>query len=90
MFISNIYFEENLELTMDDTVLQIVNTHKLLGVVLSSNHKWTNHIEQLIKSATKQISFLRKIKYKFSGQTLKMVSFIYLIVSDINILIKFR
>ena len=78
MFISNIYFEENLELTMDDTVLQIVNTHKHLGLVLSSNHKLTNHIEQLIKSATKQISFLRQIKYKFSSQTLNKVYCVYI------------
>lgn len=70
MFISNICFDENIELTMDDMVLQIVNKH--LGVVLSSNHKWTNHIEALLKSAMKQISFLRKIKIYFS-QTLNKV-----------------
>ena len=32
MFISNIYSKENLELTVDDTVLQVVNTHEHLGV----------------------------------------------------------
>ncbi|MEW8548488.1 MAG: reverse transcriptase family protein [Candidatus Thiodiazotropha sp.] len=78
MFISNIYFDENIELFMDDAVLQIVNTHKHLGVVLSSNHKWTNHIENLIKTATKQISFLRKIKYKFSSQTLNKLYCVYI------------
>lgn len=70
MLISNIHIDENIELKMDNTVLEIVNTHKHLGVTLSSNNKWNNHIDAIIKSASKQVSFLRKIKYKFSSDIL--------------------
>ena len=70
MLISNTYNDHNIELIMDDTVLKIVNSHKRLGVVLSSNSKWTNHIDTIIQSASKQISCLRKLKYKFSKKIL--------------------
>ena len=70
MLISNTHIEDTIELRMDNTVLDIVNTHKHLGVILSSNNKWSSHIDTIIKSASKQISFLRKIKYKFSKETL--------------------
>ena len=70
MLISNTYIEGIIELRMDNTVLDIVNTHKHLGVILSSNNKWSSHIDSIIKSASKQISFLRKIKCKFSKETL--------------------
>ena len=63
MLISNTHIEDTIELRMDNTVLDIVNTHKHLGVILSSNNKWSSHIDSIIKSASKQISFLRKIKY---------------------------
>ena len=53
MLISNTYNDHNIELIMDNTVLQIVNSHKHLGVVLSSNNKWTNHIDTIIQSASK-------------------------------------
>ena len=55
---------------MDNTVLKIVEVHKHLDVVISSNNKWSKHIDSVIESASKQISFLKKIKYQFSKQTL--------------------
>lgn len=73
MLISTTHIEETIELRMDNTVLDIVNTHKHLGVTLSSNNKWSNHIDTIIKSASKQVSFLRKIKYKFSSETLNIL-----------------
>ena len=54
--ISNTFLDRNFELAMDDTVLEIVDIHKYLGVILSSNNKWTTHINSIIKSASKQIS----------------------------------
>ena len=60
MLISNIHIQQNVDLVMDNTVLKIVDTHKHLGVLLSSNNKWTSHIDSIINSALKQVSFLRK------------------------------
>ena len=39
MLISNTFLDQNFELVMDDTVLEIVDIHKHLGVILSSNNK---------------------------------------------------
>lgn len=52
----------------DNTVLKSVNTHKHLGVILASNNKWNKHIDSIIESASKQISYLRKVKYQFSKE----------------------
>ena len=69
MLISNVFNDNNFGLDMDGTILKIVETHKHLGVHLSSNNKWSKHIDSIIESASKQISYLRKIKYQFSKQT---------------------
>ena len=51
---------------MDNTILQIVDAHRHLGVILTSNNKWNKHIDSIIESASKQLSYLRKVKYRFS------------------------
>ena len=48
MLISNIHIEQTVELVMDNTELKVVDTHKHLGVLLSSNNKWTSHIDSII------------------------------------------
>ena len=78
MLISNTYNDHNIELIMDNTILQIVNSHKHLGAVLSSNNKWTNHINTIIQSASKQTSILRKLKYKFSKNSLNKIYCTYI------------
>ena len=65
MLISNSFYDYNIELIMDNTVLKIVEIHKHLGVFISSNNKWSKHIDSVIESASKQISFLMKIKCQF-------------------------
>ena len=78
MLNSNAYNDHNIELIMDNTILQIVNSQKHFGVVLSSNNKWTTHIDTIIQSASKQISFLRKLKYKFSKNSLNKINCTYI------------
>lgn len=78
MLISNVFNETSLDLIMDGTILKIVEIHKHLGVHLSSNNKWSKHIDTIIASASKQISFLRKIKYTFSKQTLNTLYCTYI------------
>ena len=78
MLISNDFNDNNFELIIDGTILKIVETHKHLGVNLSSNNKWSKHIDSIIESASKQISYLRKIKYQFSKQTLNTLYCTYI------------
>ena len=78
MLISNIFNDNTFELIIDGTILKVVETHKHLGVHLSSNNKWSKHIDSIIESASKQISDLRKIKYQFSKQTLNTLYCTYI------------
>ena len=50
MLISNVFTDNNFELIIDGTILKIVETHKHLGVHLSSNNKWSKHIDSIIES----------------------------------------
>ena len=48
MLISNIFSNNNIGLITDNTVLKSVEIHKHLGVYLSSNNKWSKHIDSII------------------------------------------
>ena len=79
ILISIVFNDNNFELVMDGTILKIVETHKHQGVHLSSNNKWSKHIDSIIESASKQISYLRKIKYQLSKQTLNTLNCTYIL-----------
>ena len=78
MLISNVFKDNNFELIINGTILKIVETHNRLGVHLLSNNKWSKHVDSIKESALKQISYLRKIKYLFSKQTLNTLYCTYI------------
>ena len=80
MITSNIYFDYDIRLSMDNIILKIVETHKHLGIVLASNNKWSAYIDTstIVQSAAKQVSFLRKVKYRFTKATLNKVYCTYI------------
>ena len=78
MLISNVFKDENFELIINGTILKIVETNNHLGVHLSSNNKWSKHVDSIIESALKQISYLRKIKYLFKKTTLNTLYCTYI------------
>ena len=77
ILVSNIFHDNDLRLTYDDAVLNIVETHKHLGIYLSANNKWTKHLDSIM-SASKQVSYLRKLKYKLSKDTLNILHCTYI------------
>jgi hypothetical protein len=58
--------ECNLTFNFDKTTIDPVHTHKYLGIVFSSDCKWTKHIDKLIESASKQLNVFRKLKYRLN------------------------
>ena len=66
LLISNIFHDVILHLYFDDSPLNIVETHKHLGICLTALNKWTKLIDSIIDTASKQVSYLRKLKYKSS------------------------
>ena len=78
VLVSNIFHDYDLLLTYDDAVLNVVEIHKNLGIYLSANNKWTKHIDSIIMSASKQVSYLRKLKKKLSKNTLNKLYCTYI------------
>lgn len=78
MLVSNTFIDFNLQIVMDNTLLQIVDSHRHLGVTLTSNNKWSKHIDTIIASASKQLAFLRKVKYRFSSEILNKLYCTYI------------
>ena len=78
MLISNVFHEYNFEFKLNNSSLEIVDVHKHLGVYISSDNKWNKHIESIIASASKQITYLRKLKYILPKETLNKLCCTYI------------
>ena len=51
------------DIVFNDVVLPDVNTHKHLGITLSSNLPWSSHIDTILGSVSPMAHVLRKLKY---------------------------
>ena len=50
-------------LLFNDVQIQFVDSHKHLGLTLSSNAKWAEHIKNISKSASKLLGIMRNLKF---------------------------
>ena len=64
---------ENFNLRFGDSVILPVDSHKHLGVTFTSSAKWPQHIDNLCKTALKEINGLRKLKYLLSRSALNRI-----------------
>ena len=60
-------------LFFDNVNISFVDEHKHLGVTFSKNGKWKNHIDNLIKSATKILGIMGSLKVKLRRQPLNQI-----------------
>ena len=51
---------------IENTRMYPVKCHKHLGITLSADWKWSNHINTIIAKTSKQVAVLRKLKFKVS------------------------
>ena len=49
-------------LKIDDQQLELVTSHKVLGLVIQNNLKWNNHIEYIVTKASKRLQILRLLR----------------------------
>ena len=42
-------------LKIDNQQLELVTSHKVLGLVIQNNLKWNNHIESIVAKASKRL-----------------------------------
>ena len=59
--------------------LNQVDNHKHLGVTISSNGKWAEHINNICQKATKQIFVLRKLKFILNRNNLNKIYVTYIL-----------
>ena len=57
-------------LTMNGIIVKEVLSHKHLGVILSHDGRWTNHLNQITDTAARRLNILRQYYKSFNKKTL--------------------
>ena len=60
-------------LNFNDTLLDVTDTHKHLGLTFSDNCKWHKHIDNIILSGSKLLGIMRKLKFTVRHKTLNQI-----------------
>ena len=63
MLFKNVENSTNFYFYFDGKLIPLTSDHKHLGITFSEEAKWNKHVENLIKSVSKHICVLRKLKY---------------------------
>jgi hypothetical protein len=58
-------------ISLNFVLIPLTSDHKHLGITFSEVAKWNKHVENIIKSVSKYICVLRKLKYKLNRQNLE-------------------
>ena len=64
---------EGFQINFNNTLIKPSSTHKHLGITFSSNVKWSDHIDNICKSALKEINVVKKLKYTLSRSALNKI-----------------
>jgi len=78
MIFKNVENSTNFNFYFDGKLIPLTADHKHLGITFSEETKWNKHVENLIKSVSKQICVLPKLKYKLNRQNLEKLYLIYI------------
>lgn len=68
----------NLSFKFENTSIDPVEVHKHLGLVFSSDGKWTKYIDCLVERTSKQLNILRKLKFKIDRIFLERIYFTFI------------
>jgi hypothetical protein len=71
MLFKNVENTTNFNFYFDGKLIPLTSDHIYLGITFSEEAKWNKHVENLIKSVSKHICVLRKLKYKLNRQHLE-------------------
>jgi hypothetical protein len=70
LFFSNTGNRDNIEFSLNGKSIPLSTSHKHLGVILSQNAKWNEHLENMITNITKHLGILRKLKFSLNRSNL--------------------
>ena len=65
------------QLVFQNVDINFVEYHKHLGITLGSNGSWSNHIDNILASASKTIAIMKKMKYNLSRRALNQIYLSY-------------
>ena len=57
----------------DNTIIKEVSEHKHLGLIISNNGQWKEHIEYISQNARKRLAILRSVQFKLDRATLEKI-----------------
>ena len=63
MMFSNIKIDQMPTIKLGDEILEFVENHKLLGIILNKKMSWDNHIDYIYSSANKCVGLLQKTSF---------------------------
>ena len=63
---------------MSQQPIEEVNLHKHLGIFLSSDCTWHDHLEYIKSKACTRINVMRKLKFKLDRQSLQIIYFTFI------------
>ena len=78
LFFSNTGNIDNIEFSFNGKSIPLSNSHKHLGVILSQNAKWNEHLEIMITNITKHLGILRKLKFSLNRSNLEKMYLVYI------------
>jgi hypothetical protein len=61
------------DLVIEGNILRRVTSHRHLGITISSNMSWTEHIDNVCATAGIRLNILRKLGHKLSRRTLELL-----------------
>ena len=70
LFFSNTGNIDNIKFSFNGKSIPLSTSHKHLGVILSQNAKWNEHLENMITNITKHLGILRKLKFSLNRSNL--------------------
>jgi hypothetical protein len=68
----------NLTFSFNGKLISNTSNHKHLGVTLSHDAKWGEHVENIAKTISKHLGVLRKFKFKMNRQNLQQMYLVYI------------
>ena len=66
------------DVIFNNSVLETVDSHKHLGLVLSSNLQWGNHIDMILSSVAPMSDILKRLKYDLDRLSIERTYFTFI------------
>ena len=63
---------------INGTILRRVTSHRHLGLTITSDMSWAEHIDNVCLSASRRLNILRKLGHKLSRRTLELLYYAYI------------